>query len=294
MPPIKTTTRNIQVFALHFRLPNGPVDYSNAFGVVSEISPADRIVEVGDNKVLGFTRMDRVGDFFRIVALEGEPGELPLILNVRTATDRVGQLRKEEILAQKTHCLVDPAKRLAVIEYNHKGPKSERIGTALEILLRRDPRYEGATVELNPQADESFISAIDRFERVKMASLKIARPNLDWTDYHHAMTEIGADSEGEKIEVVVTAARSRSLSKVQGVVHFIKSLAREGLSILKGAKLQGVREGETAPTTISLFRFIKHQRIHVKLGTGNQVDEADIFDRMTKFLQIQGDGQRND
>lgn len=289
MPPVRSTTRNIQLFAVHVRLPTGRTNYADVLNTVAAVPARDRIVTFANNKVLALSAFDVYGMQARLIAHEGEQGDLPLIFNTRTAQDRVGRLRDEEILAHKTHCIIDAAKRIAVIEYNHRGAKSERIGEALEMLLRTNPRYAGVTVELNPQADESFIAAIDRFERVKVASLKIARPNLDWNDHYNNLSAIGADSEGEKVEVVVSAARSQSLAREAGVVQYIKTLAREGLSVLKGARVHGVREGETASTTVSLSHFIKHQRVHVKVGAGNQVDDQDLFSKMSDFLGAQAE-----
>ncbi|MFA6029838.1 MAG: hypothetical protein WC969_08295 [Elusimicrobiota bacterium] len=281
---MRNTTRNIQLFALHIRLPQGKTDYQETIAAVGSMSAQSRIIDVGKNRLLGISEFVMQGQKARIIAHEGEPGEFPLIFNTLTARDRVGRLKEEEVLAHKTHCIFDAAKRLAVIEYNHKGAKAERIGEALEQLLRRIEKYRGVTVELNPQADESFLAAIERFERVRMASLKIARPNLDWNDHFNNLTAIGADSEGEKIEVVVSAARSASLSKTAGVIQYIKDLAREGLSVLKGARVYGVREGEASATTISLGNFIRHQRVYVRLGAGHQVDRGDIFSKMEEFL----------
>jgi hypothetical protein len=283
------TTRKLEVFGMHGTTVNGPVDYPALFRMLAKIGPEGRKIEV-DEKVIVISKLHIFRERVAIVAHEGLRGLNPLIFNTDRARERIQRLRPNEVLASKTHVLIDLVTREAVVEYNHRGAKAGEIAGAIEMLTLRSGKYESISFELNPVADEGFIRAIDRFERIRLASVRLAKPNPGWSDDFDHLTAMAAESEGRTIAVEVTAGRAKSLARDRGILRFLGLIARKSLSALKGAKIVGSRRNETAETSVSLANHIEHQKVSVKLTSDGHVDDADIEKSMSAFLDIRRKG----
>jgi hypothetical protein len=219
-----------------------------------------------------------------LVAYEGDEGVNPLIFNTANATERVQRLRSGEVVAHKTHAMIDLASRQAIVEYNHRGAKAHDLATVLEEQARDALQDQSFVTELNPVADESFAEALGRFGRIRVASIRVARPNVDWTDHYNHLTEVARDSNARTMELSLTANRASSLSTAGGVVRFIRDLAHDTLSMFKGARITGTREGESAETTISLANHIEHQKVSVRMTESGHVDDMDIKQKIEAYL----------
>jgi hypothetical protein len=285
------TTRKLEVFALHARTSDGLIDYAALFKTISSMRPEDRQTQVGE-KLVAIPNLDISRGVVWFIAYEGALGVNPLIFNAGQAKERIQKLRTGEIVAHKTHGMIHLQSREAIIEYNHRGAKAADVSHVLEELARRTKQFKTLALELNPVADVEFVKAIDRFERIRVASLRVARPNMDWTDHYNNLTAVASDSEARTVEVSLTANRGGSLSTRHGIVHFIRDLATQSLSMLKGARLVGVRKGESAETAISLSHHIEHQKINVKMTEDGHVDDDDIKGKMTKYLAARTEGSK--
>jgi len=277
------TTRKLQVFALHARADSAQVDYSELFKRIASL-PADQRLSDFEGRVVAIPTLEFRRGTAWLVAYEGDRGVNPLIYSTSSARERIQRLRTGEVVAHKTHASFDMRRRESVIEYNHRGAKAHDIAIVLEALARRcwdDPTF---AIELNPFADEEFAKAIVHFERIRVATLRVARPNIDWTDHYNNLTEVAQDSDARIIEVGVTASRGGSLSPRRGVVGYIRDLAREGLSILKGARVTGIREGESEETTVSLAHHIEHQKVNVRMTEDGHVDDEDVREKIEAYL----------
>jgi hypothetical protein len=277
------TTRKLEVFALHIRSDEGSVDYRELFRWLASVDAEDRSHMIGD-RLVAIPRLSVDDQCATLRAYEGERGINPLIFNATLARERIQRLRSGEIVATKTHALISLATREAIVEYNHRGAKAVDIAQVLEIVSRRRADFDDVTIELNPVADEAFVQALERFRRIRIASMRMARPNVDWTDHYNNLTAVAAESEARTVEVTFSADRGRSLAREGGVVKFIRDLAADTLSIFKGARIIGVREGETAETTISLGHFVEHQRISVRMTQDGHVEDADIERKIREYL----------
>ena len=269
------TTRKLEVYKLHARTEPGAVDYRAFFQFLRSLSAEDRARELGGKLIAVPTFSLRESKVW-LIAYEGTIGLNPLIFDATQARERIQRLRSGEIVAHKTHVLIDLSSRDAVIEYNHAGAKAGDIAWLIQEIASPNPTYSSLIVDLNPVVDEQFLEAIDRFGRIRLASLRVSRPNIDWTDHY---------SNAHTAEVILTASRGGTLSKTQGLVRFIKELVTESIAILKSAKLTGVRSGETAETTISLANHIEHQKVNVRVTSDGHVDDEDIKSKMESFLR---------
>lgn len=281
MAPRNFADRKLEMFAVHARTSEGPVDYVELFTWLASRKPRERYQELGD-RLVAVHRLVRRGKYFALTAYEGPLGVAPLIFDAATGKARVEHLSDREVMATATHAFVDAAARRAVVEYNHRGAKAGDIAQALEQVGRG--HFPELSIELNPVADEGFVSALDRFERVRHASLRVARPNIDWSDHYNNLTKVAQDSNARTIQIAASANRGGSLNKGAGLMAYIRQLAVQGLAVLKGASVEGIRYGEDQPTTVSLKNHIEHQRVTVQKGAGGQVSERELDGKLEAYL----------
>src|SRR5688572_6079155 len=125
------TNRLLQVFSLHIRQGQGVPDYSSVMRKIAQTAPPNRFLELGD-KLVGIPRFEIKGKRAFLVAYTGEKGLLPLIFNSAQASERIGNLRQDEVLATRTHGLVNWQRRECIIEFNLHGAKANDIAIVLE------------------------------------------------------------------------------------------------------------------------------------------------------------------
>lgn len=277
------TTRKLEVFALHVRNGQAEIDYSGFFRSLSAMPSAERCYDISD-KIIAFPQLVVERGFLRFTAYEGERGLSPLIYDTTRGTERYEDLRAAEMVATKTHGLINLTTREAVIEFNQRGARANDIAQAIGQAAAVLPAFHDVEVELNPVADQSFVEAINAFDRIKIATLKIARPNFDWTDHRDALTEAALASNAQTVAVTMYATRSTSLSKSAGVVSFIKALATHPIATLKGARVTGTKADEIGDTTVSLAKHIEHTKVNVKMIRQGHVDDRDIEAKLKTYL----------
>jgi hypothetical protein len=289
------TTRKLEVWSVHaFRGPKSdqPVDYEDFFERLADLSPEARVLSEED-KLVAIPRLDVVDQLVWLTAYEGSRGLNPLIFNTTSAQERIERLSAGEILATKTHAVINLKTRDTIIEYNHRGAKAADIERVLEAAGRAATGWDGLKVDLTPVVATSFVEEIDRFARIRVASARLVRPNVGWSDWEDKLTESADESGAQAVQVEYTAPRGESISKQSGVVPFIKRLSTARRSPLKGASVTGRRPDEAAETTVSSTNYIEHQRTAVRLDADGHVDDADIDRHLKEFEEARqplGDG----
>jgi hypothetical protein len=283
------TSRRIEVFSLHAHITIGQVDYGALFRALAAISDEERVYKVEDKLVAVPTFKVQDG-YVRLVAFEGDTALHPLLYNYESGTARIQPLRSGEMVATKTHGLINIEKREAIIEYNQRGAKASDISQTLEYVGRTRTNWHSLKLELVPKAEEGFVKSIERFERIRVASFKVTRPNPSWTDHFDHLNDLAEQSDAGAMEVTATAERGESLSQSKGVVAYIKNMARQSLAYVKGANLIGTRPGEKAETSISLNRYIEHQRVGVKTNEDGHVNDDDLERKIRDYAKAREQG----
>lgn len=288
------TARRLEVFTLHVRDGQAEVDYEQFFKDLSSVRKSQRSYQVGDKLIALPVLTVRTNKRLQLMAYEGEPGVAPLFYDLDSGAERYATLRGREVVATKTHGLIDLVTREAIIEYNQRGAKTDDIALALEEAARSINGYREVTVDLNPVADKDFVAAIQNFDRIKVGMLKIARPNLTWTKYHNFISETAEDSDAHTVSVSMYAERGKSLSRTAGVIKFIIDLASHPISILKGASVTGIRPNEEGDTTITLAHHFEHTKVSVKKTARGHVEDADINRRIRDYMTRRIRNKNND
>lgn len=261
------------------------VNYVDTFQKLADMPDEKRRIERADKLVaVPVFDFDSTQGIVEFTAYEGPIGVSPLIYDPNTTKGEVQPLEGESVLATVTFGRIDIKKRLAVVQYNLRGAKAGEIALVLEESGRAIGLGDLFTVDLTPQGDKSLIEAIEQYERIRQASLKLVEPNIDWADNKNNMSAIAQASNGRAVETVVTASTGQSLAKNDGLVQVIKDMIREGVNNLKAASVRGTRQNETAETSTSLANHTQHQRIRVDVDSSGHPDEEEVRENAERFL----------
>lgn len=288
MAKTRFTKRKLEVFSIHARTARGPVNYENLFKTFAALKDSQRNIQ-DEEKLVAVPTVEEQGQYIFLTAYEGKLGQNPIIFDAANAEERIEKLRSGEMVATKTHAVADVARREIIIEYNHAGAKATNLADVIENALRhgsrRDDVWKGLAIEFNPVVDEEFVKAIERFQRIRSASLRVSRPNPGWTDFHNKLNEMAEESDAKDAEATLTANRGKSLARSAGIVKYIKQFASGAHSILKSAKIIGNRKDEVGETTVSLGNHVSHQKARVKMDNDGHVDDADIKEKLKRFSE---------
>jgi hypothetical protein len=288
----RLVNRKIEVFSLHARTEAGILEARPLMFRFQSLQPRRRILESADRLVAApSVQAGDVNVFFTVY--EGPKGMAPLIFDSGNAAERVESLGRNEVVVTKTHCLIDVVSREAFVEFNQRGAKAHDIAELIASSLRRPGKDESLQVSLNPVAESEFLAAIGRFERVRVATARVARPNYDWTDDYNNLTAIGSASDAGTVEITAYAERNRSLSSRRGIIDFIRQFVQSGRSGLKDAKVTGSRTGDSSETTLSLSHFVQHRRVQVEVSSSGHVVSRTMKEELLKFAAARrGDAKR--
>jgi hypothetical protein len=282
--PINVKSRKLEAYSLHLRNDDAPVDYAQVLGVIASAPIDARQFQAGD-KLVSLPSVVPTADIVELTAYEGPVGVNPLIFDAGTGAERYEALDDDQIIATRTYAIFDLSAKEAIIEFNQRGAKARDIAEVLEDTGRRFGIGERFSVELVPAADASFLEALDRFGRIKVARIRVAEPNFDWHDNFENLNMVGSESHARSVELVAVANRNDSLAKDRGAVNYIRQMILAGVRNLKGASVQGVRLGETADTTISLANFVQHQKVNVRVDQHGHVVGQEIKTKLREYLE---------
>jgi len=286
MPRAKASKRKLELYKISAHVNNSAADYSELLRDLSGIAVPHRVLDT-DNRITcikTITQIRGTSRFF-IVALDGEPGLKPLLLDQLSAETRVIQTRHTEVVANLTHLLIDCVTRDVVIEYNRKGVKARDLSDTMNEILASLPKYSTLNIEFIPVASDEFYNAIDQMERIRIAELKLARPNYDWDDDYNVFMHVGQESNAQMIEISASAARNASLSTERGIIGLIKFLKEKAIAALHSAKIVGTYPQEASETRVSLENHFVHRYDKVNLTDSGHVDSKSIRNAMIDFLE---------
>jgi hypothetical protein len=181
-----------------------PATYTDFFEKLASLPRRQRIHPIGPI-VIAFPIVQQDGSRFFLRAVEGGDSAA-LVLNTTTGVTRENFLEESEMLSEASHILVAPTKRRAAIEFVRRGPKAQMMSVAIEGILRRHFRdLENTRFEFAPIVDRDFIAQIDSFSRIRVANMRVTRPNASWTEHYNELSAFMEQSDGDKVEVGVRA-----------------------------------------------------------------------------------------
>jgi hypothetical protein len=270
-----STSRVLYAYSLHARQQSGEVvNYAGLLDALQRAESLRRRANLGDGEVVILREIRQYGTAWELRFLSGHEHESLLLFDVENDRERDDPRGAGEIVVRPTMLYVNPESRLVALERRYLGLGAATIARALEIIGAEVEFASDLTIELNPVASASFSEELQRFQRIRQASVTLARPNYDWTDNANTLTEYAAESEGQTIALEMTAPRGGSLAKDRGIVKDIKDLAARLLAPVKSVKIIGRHSPQDPEQSLTLR---SHQaREHVKVDAQATADEQRV------------------
>lgn len=274
--------RKVQAYAIHAHGKHFKGDYEDLFSRLQAINKRERLVLFGSIAV-AIPEVQRVGDNISLTFTEGEVGLQPMILDTLTGETRDEELARNEILVSAAHALINPGKRRILVEYVRAGAKAEVMARTIEKLLSTSG-FDDIRVDFAPIIEENFIKEIDRFDRIRVASLTLIKPNAGWDDHYTHISDMLQNSGGEKAELSVRAARGESLNKDDGIVEVIKDVVSDHQPYISDAEIVGTKEGEETETVVPLKKHVVHRNIAVPREANGGVNVLRLREKMLSLM----------
>jgi hypothetical protein len=277
------TTRKLLLYRISAHLDGKSMNYTKLFKEVSALPIQSRMLE-RQKRFIAIPSIFFAQHRVFCVAYQGTVGLNPMFFNRENAQERIEPLGEEEILATKTHVVIDPEKKRAVIEYNHNGAKASDVALILQTAAANVEGWSDVVLEFTPVPAMEFLQAIKGFERISSASIVVVKPNPGWTDDYTTLTKVGEDSHAQSVELSASAGRGGSLSKTKGIVKFITDMAEGARTYMKNAHVTGSYINTLGLSTVSLERYTEHKKAVVETDEDGHVRTEDIQTKMTDYL----------
>lgn len=277
-------SRTVRLYSLHGRVKDDPINYTTLFENLASRRPSDRVVALPNGLSIAMESIERQGQRFHLRLLAGDPTEIPILFDEASGESRPGDIDRGQWLASATRAVIDTDTevRVVALELRRNGIAASTFEKVLEHLGSN--ALENLKIDLNPLPSKSFLEEIERFERIREATLVLARPNFDWNDHHDHLHGLAEESGAARAESTVTAARNESLNKSKGLVEYIKRLARNTVSDVKNAVIRGTRSGESRETSVSLERNVLSGRVEFDSSLSGREQDLTIWQQEASLI----------
>ena len=278
-----TLKPKIELYSLSAHVRGRSVDYRRLLRALRGV-PLDKRVRETLDRVYALSQVNYGRRYVHLEVLEGPKGYDPRIFNVQKQSERIEELGESEVLVTKTHCAFDAQRRLAAVEYSHRGAKASHVALLLAKCLRGSSWPE-LNIELTPVPKSSFLRALKDLDQVKVASVTMARPNFDWEDDGEELAEELADeSEARTVRVEMHAPIGGGLARNKGLVQYIRRAAQRVFPTLKSAFVIGTRADGKGRTRVSLSKYTENTRVTVDKDRHGHASTAGLRAAMNEYL----------
>lgn len=277
---------HVRFYSLHVRSGADLIDYrmffealTSSVGSEVEVAP-DYTVVMQDPSFADPTS-------FQFVLYGGDPAGQVVFYDLSEGGPVVEAATKSRWSAKATRVLVefDTDRRVVALESSRGGVTALLLERFLERVSL--PDFPERRVEITPLASRSFLQEIDEFERIRLASIEVARPNYDWIDHANKLYQLAEESNAESSVAGVKAARGESLAKESGLVSVIRKVFSKANPSIRNAKITGRKPGDVVDKTISLDQHQERSAVTVdqKLPLDEQNDSLfSAFKRLASRL----------
>ncbi len=245
----------VRFYSLHLRSGEDVLDYQIFFDSLRSAVGVEVAVASDYTVVLDYAENVEQGTF-ELVLFGGDPSGQTVFYDRAEGGAVVQESSSDRWSAKPTRVVVSIGNddRMVALESARGGVTPLLFERYLErIKLEQFPKVRA---DVTPLAGESFIEEIEAFERIRVASIEVARPNYDWADHANRLYELAEESKAETSTAEVKAARGESLDKHAGLVGVIQDVVKSPNPSVRNAKVTGRKPGDVVDQTVSL---LKHQ-----------------------------------
>jgi hypothetical protein len=272
-------------YSIHGRNRQGVIDYVEFFRRLAALPATRRQTSVG-SELVAISYMSEREDGWLLRFLAGEEGLSALIYDPETGAETYSSPAGRGMVASANWMFVDPDSRIAAIERRRPGVGVSVMARALGHISNENPGLPGrATFDLNPVVSESFADAVEEYERIRVASVVLARPNFNWDDNAAQLTDYAGDSNADDVEVAMSARRGESLAKDQGIVADLLSFTKTAVAPIKNLRVTGRKQGETRETQTSLKRHQEKRAFPLPSEPSPPLEREAFHDTASSFVR---------
>lgn len=248
----------MEAYSIHGHVGSGTpdedlLDYVDFFGRLLDASPHSLRFSVGDDTVAIADKSQR-DHRVALRFVTGNADELPVVYDMGTARAEEVDPGSDRFVVSGAWAIISPERRIMILERKRPGVPLFQLERFLTSFAREHLGLAGSTISLNPVPSASFIEEVERFTRIREASLTLRRPNQSWTASAESMLGELAESNAAEVQLQLNADRGQSLSKSRGVVRELVELARRPINALKNARITGQIPEFDGERTVSLIK----------------------------------------
>ncbi|MDA8046241.1 MAG: hypothetical protein M0Z30_13550 [Actinomycetota bacterium] len=280
-----TTQRALYAYSIHGRGRSGEVIDYVAFVQALVAAPSSlRRATISQDEVVLLRDVRQRGHVWELRFLSGSDQESLTLFDVGNDRERDDPRSAGEIVVRPTFLYLNPESRFVALERRRPGLSPGEIGKALGIIGTAIGFDDDLVIDLNPVTAESFNVELEQFDRIRQASVTVARPNYDWTENANTLTTYAAESDGQTAELEISAPRGGSLAKEQGIVQDIKELVQRAIGPLKKVKIVGRHADETRERTLTLASHQERQFVPVDSNASAEDQRSQVAQGATGLL----------
>lgn len=286
--------RTLALFVMHARDREDVINYDDFFTWISLLPEASTRIQVRTDLVFVISQVLRHGGKYAFSFVSGDPDEIPLFFNEESGQVEEGARERSTWPARQTQVMVDPDSRFVAIELRRAGVGSSNLERYFRLLAMERDYSQNLVFDLSAQPSPSFEEELDRYVRIREASVTISRPNTDWYDAEDAVAELADISGGHTAAVTVNAARGESLNKNEGLLAVIRGHVRRSYTSIANARVVGLKAGDRQESSLSLARHQLKRQIEVPSREETPYQRAFISDRAASFIDEAAQNLRDD
>lgn len=260
---------NIRFYSLHIRSESEIVNYVEFFEAVGGAQGSE--VQVSADYTTVLDKFEIENRIVEMVFLGGDTTAQTVYYDRSEGGAVVESSSNRRWAAKPTRVVVDLTddNRIVALESIRGGVTP----TLFERYLERVEvtGFPNRSVDVPPLAAESFIDEIDDFERIRLASVEVARPNIDWSDHANNLYELADESGAQSSTAKVKAPRGESLNKHGGLIGVIREVVTSGNSSIKNATITGRKPGDVKDRQVSLTNH--HEKSSAEIDQTTSLSE---------------------
>ena len=271
---------------MHARESEGLTNYKAFLSWALELPQPLTRVEVRSDLVFVIERSLERNGIFYFTFISGDPSEIPLFFNDETGRVEKGPNGPDTWPVRQTSVIIDPYTRLVAVENRRAGVGSVNLERYFRLLARERGYASDLTFDLAIQPSPSFQEELNRFERIREATVVITRPNTDWDDAEDAVADLADATDAHKASVTVNAARGGSLNPNAGLLSVIRNQVRRPQTSISNVRVVGTREGETQERSLSLARHQVKSEVRIPKNATNQQERETVWEAAVSLVHV--------
>ncbi len=273
--------RKIEAFYLNVLIGDDPLaDYSLLEPLLLDGAPHSLSAH---NRYFAF-HFERHGDAILSVSYEGDPDAEALLYDTASGEERLGEKRRSEIVATRTHFAFNLAARVVAFEYNQRGTKVRDFEDLLQLRVAAQTGREDVQISIVPIPGPRFLAQLEEFERIQSAKAVLVRPNAGWLDGNSPLFRYGVESNAQTMTLEAKAGRAEGLSRRHGIVADVRQVVRRGVTTVREAIFWGTKEGRRQELKLS-SQTLKTV-VQLKRLDDGQPDRSAMRHYVLQFCQV--------